>query len=72
MSVNYLDTENYNQIVKYKIYVSFIGFMLQYVTSGNDSCWIISEGDDCIRAFIVLMSSNITIAQVTTCTVTGR
>lgn len=38
MSVNYLDTENYNQIVKYKIYVSFIGFMLQYVISGNDSC----------------------------------
>lgn len=72
MRVNYLDTENYNQIVKYKIYVSFIGFMLQYVISGNDSCWIVSEGDDCIRAFIVLLSSNITRAQVTTCTVTGR
>lgn len=27
MRVNYLDTENYNQIVKYKIYVSFIGFI---------------------------------------------
>lgn len=74
MRVNYLGTENYNQNVKSKIYVSFIGFMLQYVIFGNDSCWIISEGDDCIRAliFIVLLSSNITIAQVTTCTVTGR
>lgn len=72
MRVNYLGTENYNQNVKSKIYVSFIGFMLQYVISGNDSCWIISEGDDCIRAFIVLLSSNITRAQVTTCTVTGR
>lgn len=68
MRVNYLGTENYNQNVKSKIYVSFIGFMLQYVISGNDS----SEGDDCIRAFIVLLSSNITIPQVTTCTVTGR
>lgn len=68
MRVNYLGTENYNQNVKSKIYVSFIGFMLQYVISGNDSCWIISEGDDCIRAFIVLLSSNITRAQVTTCT----
>lgn len=38
MRVNYLDTENYNQNVKSKIYVSFIGFMLQYVISGNDSC----------------------------------
>lgn len=30
MRVNYLGTENYNQNVKSKIYVSFIGFMLQY------------------------------------------
>lgn len=47
MRVNYLGTENYNQNVKSKIYVSFIGFLLQYVITGNDSCWIISEGDDC-------------------------
>lgn len=60
MRVNYLGTENYNQNVKSKIYVSFIGFMLQYVISGNDSCWIISEGDDCIRAFIVLLSNDST------------
>lgn len=38
MRDNYLGTENYNQIVKSEIYVSFIGFMLQYVISGNDSC----------------------------------
>lgn len=32
MRVNYLGTENYNQNVKSKIYVSFIGFM-NYNTS---------------------------------------